>query len=109
MKTYSSHAFISAELSLVFGQSCDLLGGLGNGFGAGNQILFGTALSATQLTQSGHKECHLLGRSDDLILFTRPLLHFQMQIMGRHLTQQIITISTNRSSKVADSHVIEIP
>ena len=88
---YRAHALVSALLGELLGDSGDVIRGLRDGLGAGDQILLAAdaGLAADELGQLGHEEGHALGGGDDVIVLARPLLHLLMQVVRSQLQTKI--------------------
>ena len=78
-----SDAFVGALVGEVAGDSRHLLGGVGDGLGAGDQLALAgfVVVARDHLAEFGHEGGHAFGRGHDVVIAARPLTHFLVQIM----------------------------
>ena len=84
--THRPHPFVGALLGQLLGDARDVLGGVGDGLGAGDELpLARLGVPVDQLGEPGHEVGHPLGRRDDVVVLGGPLLHLLVEVVGGHL------------------------
>ena len=73
--TNLSHLNVSTLLGQLHRQPRDLLAGVGDRFGAVNEILLAATFAAHELRQLCHENRHAFRRRYNLVLARRPLAH----------------------------------
>ncbi len=75
------HPLVRALPGQLLGDPCDLLGGIGYGLGASDELPLAPGVLAHELGQLGHEEGGALGRRHNVVVLGRPLSHLLVEVV----------------------------